>query len=127
MLELYKLLNDMISTICTCYTGHYPTLQDNELKQYPYCEIICNNASGNNEFSDNNQLSINIYDDLDTDINRIENIVTLIHQSLNEFKYISSTMQLLISRDKPHVLTLNDEMLGIARRELRYICRVYQV
>ena len=127
MLQLYALLSNMIQPTVETYVGHYPTLQDGENKVYPYAEILVNNAVPNNEYSDNDLLSINVYDNMDTDINRIESISTTILNLLKKFKYIDNNMQVSIYRNSPHYLTLNDEMIGIARRELRFICRVYKI
>ena len=127
MIELYSLLYNLIQPIVETYVGHYPTLQDGEVKVYPYAEIRFTTSTLNNSFSDNDLLSINIYDNQDTDINRIETIADSIYKILNEFKYVNSDMQMLIYRNNPHYLILNDEMAGIARRELRYICRVYKI
>ena len=122
MLEVYKLLSNIIEPIVPCFVGGYPTELE---KVYPYAEIKTPTSIPNNSFSDNNLLSVYIWDDKDTDINEIESITDLIHIELNRYHYIDDTMQVSINRNIPYRLELPDEMIGIQRRELRYTVKVY--
>ena len=124
MLKLYKLLSNIIEPICTCYVDHYPT---DETKVYPFVEIKTPNTIPNNSFSDNNLLQIDIWDNKDTNINEIETITDLIHLALNRLHYIDANMQVSINRDKPYRLELPDPIIGIQRRELRYVVTIYQI
>jgi len=124
MLALYSLLSDIIEPICTCFVGHYPTELE---KVYPYCTIDFPNALPNNSFSDLNLLSINIWDNKDTDIRVIEAITDSIHKAINKLHYIDTVMQVSIFRNTPYRLKINDEMIGIQRRELRYVVKVYKI
>ena len=122
MLELYTLLSNIIEPICTCFIGHYPT----ELtKIYPYVEIKTPTSIPNNSFSDNNLLSIQVWNDKDTDIREIEGITDAIHKALNRFHYIDNFMQVSINRNVPYRLELADPIINIQRRELRYKLTVY--
>jgi len=123
MLKLYGLLSGIIEPLCPCFVGHYPTT---ETKSYPYCTIKFPNILPNNSFSDTNLLSVNIWDDKDTDIRNIEAITDAIHKALNRFHYIDDAMQASINRNTPYRLELPDEMIGIQRRELRYTVKVYK-
>lgn len=127
MLELYKILSNIIEPICTCYVDHYPTDQDGASKVYPYVEINFPNSLPNNSFSDNNLLEIDIWDNKDTDIREIEVITDAIHKELNRFHYIDATMQVSINRNNPYRLSLPDPIINIQRRQLRYIVTAYQI
>jgi hypothetical protein len=122
----------MIEGIITTFVGHYPTdqLDDNGQvvpKVYPYAEINSPNVSPNNSFSDNNNLTIDIWDDKDTDITEIEGLTDSIHAVLNRFQQNDVGMNVSINRDKPYRLKLEDPSQGIQRRQLRYIVTVYKI
>jgi hypothetical protein len=122
MLELYKLLSDIIEPICTCFVGHYPTEEE---KIYPYIEIRFPTSIPNNSFSDNNLLEVDIWDNKDTDIREVEGITNSIHKKLNRSHYITDIMQVSVSRNNPYRLEPMDPQIGIQRRQLRYIVKVY--
>jgi len=124
MLAVYALLSSLIEPICTCFVGHYPT---EEKKVYPYVEIKFPTSVPNNSFSDNNLLQVDIWDDKDTDIRDIEGITDLIYKQLNKLHHTDNVMQLSIYRDRPYRLEIIDEMIGIQRRQLRYVCKVYKI
>jgi len=131
-MDLYTLINSMIEGIITTFVGHYPTdqLDDNGQvvpKVYPYAEINSPNVSPNNSFSDNNNLTIDIWDDKDTDITEIEGLTDSIHAVLNRFQQNDVGMNVSINRDKPYRLKLEDPSQGIQRRQLRYIVTVYKI
>lgn len=128
MIKLYGILSNIIEPICTCYVDHYPTDQGGSTeKVYPYAEIKFPTVVANNVYSDNNLLSINVWDNKDTDIREIENITDLVHKALNKYQYIDSTMQFSINRNNPYRLNLPDVDLAIQRRELRYLITIYKI
>jgi hypothetical protein len=122
MLNLYTLINSLIEPICPCFVDHYP---EDEAKVFPYAEIQFPNSLPNNTFSDNNLLSITIWDDKSTDITEIEGIADAIHKALNRLQYNDMTMYVSINRNTPYRLVLPDPIIHIQRRELRYISTVY--
>jgi len=124
ILELYKLLSDIIQPICECYVIRFPTT---ETKVYPFVEIKFPTTIPNNSFSDNNLLEVDIWNNKDTDIRDIEGITDLIHKALNRLHYIDAVMQVSINRNTPHRLELPDPILNIQRRQLRYSCTVYKI
>ena len=124
MVDLYGILYNVINPICDCYVDHYGTT---DTKVYPYCEIKFPNILVNNEFSDNNLLQIDIWDDKDTDIRGIEAITDQIHKVLNKLHYIDANMQFSINRETPYRLILSDVDLTLQRRELRYKLTIYQI
>jgi len=124
MIELYTLINSIIEPLCTTYAEHYPT---EEKKVYPYVEFRFPNILINNEFSDNNILEIDIWDNKDTDINEIETITDAIHKALNRFQYNSPTMNASINRNTPYRLELADPIIEIQRRQLRYLVTTYTI
>ncbi|MBU3098384.1 MULTISPECIES: hypothetical protein [Clostridium] len=124
MLELYEILSNIIEPICPCFVDHYPTTLD---KVYPYVEISFPNVTPNNSFSDNNLLEVSIWHNLDTDIMAIETITDTIHKLLNKTHYLTSNMHVSINRETPHRIVLNDEMIGIQRRKLRYKVTIYKI
>ena len=125
MMEVYTLINSKIEGIIDTFVGHYPTLQDGESKVYPYAEINFPNIVPNNSFSDKNLLTIDIWDNKDTDIRDIEGYVDAIHKALNRTQYNDSVMNVSINRDTPYRLVLPDPILYIQRRQLRYLVTVY--
>lgn len=128
MLELYNILSNIIDPICKSYNSHYPTLQDGDtVKSYPHVIINFPTSTANNEFSDNNLLELSIWDDKDTDINEIETITDAIHEALNKTRYLTPTIFAYITKEVPYRIVLNDEMIGIQRRKLRYKVRLYKI
>jgi hypothetical protein len=123
MLELFNLIYDIVNPICACFADHYP---EDETKVFPYAEVIFPNVLINNEFSDKPQLKINIWDNKETDITEIEGLADCIHQALNRYQYNDAVMNVSINRDTPYRLALQDPILHIQRRELRYILTVYK-
>ena len=124
ILDIYTLLSGIIEPICPCFVSEYPT--DTE-KTYPYVVINFPNSLPNNSFSDNNLLEVDVWDDKGTDIREIETMTDNIHFVLNNLHYIDAKMQLTIARNTPYRLKLPDEMIGIQRRQLRYIVKVYKI
>ncbi|MBU3176091.1 hypothetical protein KPL47_06880 [Clostridium estertheticum] len=124
MVALYEILSNIIETICPCFVDHYPTTLD---KVYPYVEISFPNVTPNNSFSDNNLLEVSIWHNLDTDIRAIETITDTIHKLLNKTHYLTSNMHVSINREIPYRVVLNDEMIGIQRRKLRYKVTIYEI
>lgn len=122
MLELYTLLSNIIDPICPSFADHYP---EDETKVYPYVEIKFPNALPNNTFSDSNLLSINVWHNLGTDIKAIEVITDNIHKALNRLQYNDTFMNVSINRNTPHRLTLDDPIIHVQRRELRYVVTIY--
>jgi len=125
MLEVYALINSKIESIINTFVGHYPTDQEGVAKVYPYAEIKFPNILPNNSFSDNNLLTIDIWDDKDTDITEIEGLTDAIHKSLNRTQHNDAIMNTSINRDKPYRLELLDPIPYIQRRQLRYLVTVY--
>jgi hypothetical protein len=132
MLDVYTLLSSIIEPICPCWVGHYPTLQldNNGLtipKIYPYCEIKFPNILPNNTYSDNNLLTIDVWDNKDTDVTEIEGICDSIHGALNYMHQINETIAVSIIRDRPWKIEIPDPDINIQRRQLKYVVNVYPV
>ncbi len=123
MLELYGLLAGIIDPICPSFADHWSEDQE---KVYPYVEIKIPNALPNNSFSDNNLLEVDIWDDKATDIREIEGITDAIHKALNRLQYGDSSMYISINRNTPYRLGIPDPIVHIQRRQLRYVCTVYE-
>ncbi len=132
MLDLYVLLSSILEPIVPTWVGHYPTLQQdiNGLtipKVYPFAEIKFPNILPNNRYSDNNLLTIDIWNNLDTDITEIEGICDEIHEALNYMHEITPTIAVSITRDRPYKLEIPDPDINIQRRQLRYVVNIYAI
>ena len=123
MLDLYTLIYGIINPICPSFADHWP---EDEEKVFPYVEIKFPNALPNNTFSDNNLLEIDIWNNKGTDITEIEGIADNIHKVLNRLQYNDTNMNVSINRNTPFRLVLPDPIIHIQRRQLRYICTVYE-
>jgi len=125
MIEVYTLINSKISGLINTFVGHYPTDQGDVAKVYPFAEINFPNILPNNSFSDKNLLTVDIWDDKDTDITEIEGLTDAIHNVLNRLQYNDLNMNVSINRDTPYRIELQDPILYIQRRQLRYIVTIY--
>lgn len=125
MLEIYKLISDVVEPICTSYADHYPEDTENAKRIYPYTEIKCPNTIPNNSYSDNILLELDIWDNKGTDITEIEGITDTIHQALNRLQYNGVNMNVSINRNNPYRLVIPDTTPHIQRRELRYVVTIY--
>jgi len=125
MLELYTLINSKIESFINAFVDHYPTDQEGAAKIYPYAEINFPNSIPNNSFSDNDSLTIDIWDNKDTDIRDIEGLTDMIHKAVNKTQYNDSVMNVSIYRDNPYRLKIPDPEIKIQRRQLRYRVKVY--
>jgi hypothetical protein len=126
-MDVYTLIYNKIASIIDTFVGHYPTLQDGEAKVYPYAEINFPDISPNNSYSDKNQMTIDIWDNKDTDIVEIEGLTDAIHKVLNRLQYNDSTMNVSVNRDTPYRIKLEDPTLYIQRRQLRYLVTIYKI
>jgi len=122
MLKLYALLANIIEPICPCFVDHYP---ETETMRYPYVAIKASTIP-NNSFSDNNLLEVDVWSDNGPDITECETITAAIHKELNRLQVNNADFNLSINRNTPHVLPLDDTILHVIRRQLRYICTVYE-
>ncbi len=122
MLELYGLLAGIVDPICSCFVDHYP---ETEEKVYPYAEIKFPNIVPNNSFSDNNLLSVSIWNDKGSDIQEIETITDAVHKALDRLRHNDTAIQITVNRNTPFRLSLDDPEMHIQRRELRYVVKVY--
>lgn len=123
MIDLYALLSGIIEPICPCFVQHYPTTLK---KVYPYVEIN-ETISPNNQFSDVYITQIDIWDNKDTDITEIESISDAIHAALNYYNTVNSTIGISINRNTPYKLSLPDPIIGIQRKQLKYLVKVYKI
>jgi hypothetical protein len=123
MLNLYDEIFSLINPIVDSYAEHYPA--DKE-RIYPYAEFNFPNVVKNNEFSNLNQLYIDIWDNKSGQVEEIETITDNIVNALNGQKINTNDMFIQIYKDKPFRLKLDDSDINIQRRELRFIVKVYE-
>ena len=129
-MDVYTLINNLIEGTINTFVGHYPTNQTDENGQevpkvYPYAEINFPNILPNNTYSDKNLLTIDIWDNKDTDIREIEALSVAIHKIINRTQYNDVDMNVSINRDVPYKLDITDPGPYLQRRQLRYLATVY--
>lgn len=123
MLELYKVIEEELKPIVTAYAEHYPTTLE---KVYPYVEYTLPYSNPNNTYSDNHLLYVDIWDNKSGSVVEIENITDKIEKALNRLQINNETMQVCIYKNNPCRFPVPDTEINIQRRELRFICRVYE-
>jgi len=124
MLEVYKILYDLVNPLCPCYVDHYP---DTEEKIYPYCEIKFPNVVDNNSNSDNYFLELNVFDNKAQDIRNIENLTDSIHNLLKNKTICNANMAVYIKDNTPYRLKLDDPLTHIQSRQIRLVLLVYKI
>lgn len=123
MLELNDIIGNVIDSIVTAYADHYPT---NKKKIYPYAEYSFPYSTPNNTYSDNISLYIDIWDNKSGSVVEIENITDKIEKALNRLQINNDKLQLCIYKNNPCRFPLSDTDINIQRRELRFICKIYE-
>ena len=88
------------------------------------------NITQNNEYSDLNQLVIDVWNNKSGQVTEIEtitdNLLTAILQGKNIRNIITNNMVIQIFKDTPHRLKLPDSDINIQRRELRFLIKLYE-
>ena len=123
MLDLYSLIYNTLNPICKTYADHYPTTLP---KVYPYIEFSFQYAMPNNTYSDNNLLYVDIWDNKSGSIVGIETITDNVEKALNRLQVNNDKLQVCISKNNPFRFPVPDTDVNIQRRELRFICKVYE-
>lgn len=128
MLELYKLIYDILNPICNSYADHYPTTleQEDGHKNYPYIEFSFQYAMPNNTYSDNDLLYVDIWNNKSGSIVEIETIADSVNKALNRLQVNTDKFQVCICKNNPYRFPIPDTDVNIQRRQLRYIVRVYE-
>ena len=128
MLNLYDVIFNLINPIVDSYTEHYPIdkeAQEGE-KKYPYAEFNFPNVSANNEYSDLNQLQIDIWSNKSGQVEEIETITDNLVKTLDKKIIKTNNMLVQIFKDKPFRIKLPDSDINIQRRELRFLVKLYE-
>lgn len=120
--EIYGFLNKQINPICPAYNDHYP---EKDKKVFPYVEIKLPNINQANEYADNNQFELDVWDDKGVNINEIEGIADSINKKINKAIYNDDHKLIIVNKNNPYRLTIPDQEIGIQRRQLRYVLKVY--
>lgn len=84
------------------------------------------NIKGNNEYSDLNQLVIDIWNNKSGQVAEIETITDNLVKALNKKIINTSDMLIQIFKDNPYRLKLPDSDINIQRRELRFLVKLYE-
>lgn len=127
MLNLYDVIYAQISSITDVYADQYPVdkLAQEENIVYPYATFSFPNVLINNEWSDNNIMYIDIWDNKSGQVEEIETITDSIYKALNRVKIMTEDMFIQIYRDNPFRLRLTDPDINIQHRQLHFIVKVY--
>lgn len=125
--ELQTAVKSLISPIVTSYANQYPAEKEevDTGKIYPYAVFSFPNASTNNEFSDNFILQVDIWDDKGGDATEIETVTDAVFHALNKQKILTDNLFIQIYRDTIWRLKLPDPDVNIQRRQLKFICKIY--
>lgn len=84
------------------------------------------NITANNEYSDLNQLVIDIWNNKSGQVAEIETITDNLVKTLNKKIINTSDMLIQIFKDNPYRLKLPDSDINIQRRELRFLVKLYE-
>lgn len=84
------------------------------------------NSNPNNEYSDINQLVIDIWDNKSGQVEEIETITDNLVKVLNKKIINNDDMLIQIFKDNPFRLKLPDPDINIQRRELKFLVKVYE-
>lgn len=120
--EIYDTICDLINPIVPTYADTYPPTEE---KQYPYATITFPTITGNNEYSDNNLLQIDIWNNKSGDIREIEGIVDSIFKVLYKRIINDNSKLLIINKATPWRLVFTDPDILIQRRQLKFIIKSY--
>lgn len=86
--------------------------------------------TANNEYSDLNQLVIDIWNNKSGQVEEIEtitdNLIIAILQGKNTRNIITNNMVIQIFKDNPFRLKLPDSDINIQRRELKFLIKFYE-
>lgn len=85
------------------------------------------NISQNNEYSDLNQLQIDIWNNKSGQVEEIETITDKLVKVLNKKIINNSDMLIQIFKDTPYRLKLPDPDINIQRRELKFLVKCYEI
>lgn len=88
--------------------------------------LIFPNVTQNNEYSDLNQLVIDIWDNKSGEVEEIETITDNLVKALDKKIIKTDSMLIQIFKDKPFRLKLPDSDINIQRRELRFLVKLYE-
>lgn len=80
----------------------------------------------NNEYSDLNQLQVDIWDNKSGQVEEIETITDNLVKALDKKIIKTEDMLIQIFKDTPHRLKLPDSDINIQRRELRFLVKLYE-
>lgn len=80
----------------------------------------------NNEYSDLNQLQIDIWNNKSGQVTEIETITDNLVKALDKKIIKTEDMLIQIYKDTPHRLKLPDSDINIQRRELRFLVKLYE-
>ncbi|QCH29253.1 hypothetical protein [Clostridium tyrobutyricum] len=84
------------------------------------------NITPNNEYSDLNQLVIDIWNNKSGQVTEIETITDNLVKALNKKIINTGDMLIQIFKDTPFRLKLPDSDINIQRRELRFLVKLYE-
>lgn len=128
MLDIYSLIYNILNPICNTYADHYPTTLEQESghKNYPYIEFSFPYIMPNNTFSNNNLLYVDIWNNKSGSIEEIETIADKAEKALNRLQINNDKLQICIYKNNPFRFPVPDTDINIQRRELRFICKVYE-
>ncbi|WP_254904711.1 hypothetical protein [Clostridium tyrobutyricum] len=84
------------------------------------------NIAPNNEYSDLNQLVIDIWNNKSGQVTEIETITDNLVKALNKKIINTGDMLIQIFKDIPFRLKLPDSDINIQRRELRFLVKLYE-
>ncbi|WP_243124386.1 hypothetical protein [Clostridium sp. AWRP] len=88
--------------------------------------LIFPNVSANNEYSDLNQLQIDIWNNKSGQVEEIETIADNLVKILDKKIIKTDSMLMQIFKDKPFRLKLPDPVINIQRRELKFLVKLYE-
>jgi len=88
--------------------------------------LIFPNAVQNNEYSDLNQLVIDIWNNKSGQVEKIETITDNLVKALDKKIIKTEDMLIQIYKDNPFRLKLPDPDINIQRRELKFLIKLYE-
>jgi hypothetical protein len=95
-------------------------------KNIPMQNLTFPNITANNEYSDLNQLVIDIWNNKSGQVTEIETITDNLVKALNKKIINTGDMLIQIFKDTPFRLKLPDSDINIQRRELRFLVKLYE-
>lgn len=88
--------------------------------------LISPSITQNNEYSDLNQLVIDIWNNKSGQVEEIETITDNLVKTLDKKIIKTDSMLVQIFKDKPFRIKLPDPDINIQRRELRFLVKLYE-